>query len=287
MKQLLRVLLVMTLVLTMVAPAFATNFVDSISVKPPVGLLPLGTCEHGNTVYGWILDENGNKVDCLCGKDIVVTPLHVFEDGEHDARLPQSVVDLIFAVYEDLHSGDTDLADIHGLVATMKEELGKYAEAHHLSIYDLFDVSIIDRKTGELYEVPEGHSLMVKFDVQIDVDLFVEVMSYAVDHWQLAQHEENQGDGLLVILNHLCPVAILVQSDDIPTDDEPGTEPGGDDQEGEEPSGSGEDDGEDDGEGGKGDTPKTGDESNPVLWGGLCAAALAGLLGALKARKRA
>lgn len=32
--------------------------------------------------------------------------------------------------------------------------------------------------------------------------------------------------------------------------------------------------------------PKTGDESNPVLWGALCLAALAGLVGMFKARKR-
>ena len=33
--------------------------------------------------------------------------------------------------------------------------------------------------------------------------------------------------------------------------------------------------------------PKTGDESNPVLWGGLCLAALAGLVGMFKTRKKA
>ena len=33
--------------------------------------------------------------------------------------------------------------------------------------------------------------------------------------------------------------------------------------------------------------PKTGDESNPVLWGGLCLAALAGLVGVFKTRKKA
>ena len=34
-------------------------------------------------------------------------------------------------------------------------------------------------------------------------------------------------------------------------------------------------------------TPKTGDESNPVLWGGVCLVSLAGLLAMLKSRKRA
>ena len=39
--------------------------------------------------------------------------------------------------------------------------------------------------------------------------------------------------------------------------------------------------------GDKDGTPKTGDEANPVLWGGLCVAGLAGLLVMLKSRKRA
>ena len=34
-------------------------------------------------------------------------------------------------------------------------------------------------------------------------------------------------------------------------------------------------------------TPKTGDEANPVLWGALCLAALAGLVGVFKTRKKA
>ena len=34
-------------------------------------------------------------------------------------------------------------------------------------------------------------------------------------------------------------------------------------------------------------TPKTGDEANPVLWGALCLAALAGLVGMFKTRKKA
>jgi LPXTG-motif cell wall-anchored protein len=33
--------------------------------------------------------------------------------------------------------------------------------------------------------------------------------------------------------------------------------------------------------------PKTGDEANPVLWGALCLAALAGLVGMFKTRKKA
>ncbi len=293
MKQLMRVLLVMMLVLTMVAPAFAApvGFVGSVESKPVAGLLPLGTCEHGVTAYGWLIDEDGNK-HCLCGKELIVTPLYQFQAGTHPDILPDSVAALMFEVYEELHDGDPDLDDVHGLVETMKAELGKYAELHHLSIYDLYDVSIVDKKTGKLYELPEGYKLMVKFDLQIDTDLFLEVMSFAEDHWQLADHEENQGDGILVIFDHLCPVAFLVQSDDIPTDEEPGVEPGTedgdkddeskDDEESEGPAASG------DGEGGsKGDSPKTGDESNPALWGVLCIAALAGLLGVLKARKKA
>jgi len=266
MRNLMRVLLVMLLVLTMTTPVFATEFAPSVSTKPAPELMALGTCEdHGVSAYGWILDANGNKVDCLHEGQILVTPLHKMD--EMHGTLPKEVIDLIWEVYEDLHSGDTDLEDVHGLVERIKAELGEYAETHHLSIYELFDVTILDANKN-VVQLPDGHSLMVKFDVKIDVNLFLEVMSYAEDHWQLAESVENTGDGVVVIFDHLCPVVFLVESDDIPAGDEPGTSTGGEDD-GDKPA-SGDDE--------EKDVPKTGDTSNPALWGGLSVAALAGLI---------
>lgn len=284
MKQLMRVLLVMVLVLTMVAPAFAApteGFVKSINAKPDADLLPLGTCEeHGEEVYGWLIDEEGNK-HCLCDKYIVVTPLYEFQQGTQHPNLPQEVIDLIFEVFETVHS---DLEDVHGLVERIKAELGKLADEDHVAVYELYDITVLDRKTGEVFEIPDGHKLQVRLDVSIAVEKFLEIMSYAEDHWQLAEKVVNTGTYIDVTFDHLCPVALLVEVDDadIPADDEPGDEDG--DKEDGEATGS---EGSDGAAGGKGDTPKTGDESNPALWGGLCAVALAGLLGILKARKRA
>ncbi len=293
MKQLMRVLLVVMMIMAMTVSAFASplGFVKSVSDKPVPYLLPLGKCpDHGVQSYGWLLDENGNKVQCLHEGQIIVTPLYKFEEGDYHKALTKEVVDLIFQVYEELISDDEVLADVHGLVERIKAELGKHADEDHLSIYELFDVTIIDAN-GKVFQVPDGYSLMVKFNLQFAMDEFLEVMSYADDHWQLAELVANEGDGVLVRFSHLCPVAFLVESDDAPAGDddadkpESGDKEDGDKDDEEDVQGGGQDEDKDDAQGG--DNAKTGDESNPALWGGLCLAALAGLLGVLKTRKKA
>ena len=288
MKRLFSILVVMILVLAMAVPAFAApaDFVDSIAEKPAPGLLDQGDCEeHDEPVYGWILDANGNQIDCLHEGQIIVTPLHQMDEAEEHGILPQEVIDLIWAVYEDLHSGDVELDDIHGLVERIKAELGEYAESHHVSIYELFDVTILDGDKN-VVQLPDGHSLLVKFDVKFPLGAFLEVMSYAEDHWQLAESVEIAEDGVYVVFDHLCPVVFLVEAEDVPGSGEAGegsgAGTGADDAD--KPSGGAEGSDGEDGSG-SGDSPKTGDESNPALWGGLAAAALAGL-GILAGRRR-
>ncbi|MBR3705497.1 MAG: LPXTG cell wall anchor domain-containing protein [Firmicutes bacterium] len=262
MKHIIKILLVMLLVLSMATPAFAVefDFAPSVSEKPAPGLVALGTCkEHNLPSYGWILDANGNEVQCLHEGQILVTPLHKMD--EMHGTLPAEVIALIWEVYEDLHSGDTDLEDVHGLVERIKAELGEYAETHHLSIYELFDVTILDANKN-VVPLPDGHSLKVKFDVKFPIGAFLEVMSYAEDHWQLAESVEIVEDGVYVIFDHLCPVVFLVEGDDVPAVDEPDEEDGDDK-----------------------DVPKTGDTSNPALWGATAAAALAGMVFLMRRKK--
>lgn len=267
MKHVIKVLLVMLLVLSMATPVFAVefDFAPSISEKPAPGLMEQGTCEeHEDPAYGWIMDADGNEVQCLHEGQILVTPLQKID--EMHGILPAEVIELMWEVYEELHSGDADLEDVHGLVERIKKELGEYTETHHLSIYELFDVTILDANKN-VVRLPDGHSLLVKFDVKFPIGKFLEVMSYAEDHWQLAESVEIAEDGVFVIFDHLCPVVFLVESEDVPGTADP--EEG--DDESDKPS-AGKDDKDDE------DVPKTGDTNNPALWGGLSIAALAGLI---------
>jgi len=261
MKKFAKVLLVVMLVMSMVTPVFAANdFVGSIDVKPSPELAPVGSDAN---VYGVVTDANGNPVLNLGPTEIIVTPISGINSATH---LTQTEKDIFHDVYGDLKDGDVELKDIDGLTESVKDALGNWAEAHHMVVRDVFDVKIVGQNADAAYDhLENGGKLTVKFAVSIPTGDHVEVMSYADTEWQLALDVTNNGSSLAVVFNHLCPVAILVDN----VDGNPGGGQGG-------------------GEGGQGGsgTPETGDNSQPLLWGGICVAAAAGLLIALKARKK-
>ena len=89
-------------------------------------------------------------------------------------------------------------------------------------------------------------------------------MTYAGNEWQLAVNTTNNGgETLTVVFGQICPAAVLVEADDAGSGDEggEGQVPGGEGGEEQKP----------------GDSPETGDDSNPLLWAGICIAAVAGV----------
>lgn len=304
MKNLMRALMVMILVLAMVTPSFAANtgFVGSISDKPATGLLPIGTDEHG-LVYGIIYDPNGKQVACLHEGDIIATPLANI-DNMGDI-LSQDTIKLMWKVYRDMQAGKTDLADIEDLQDRVWDELGKHIDANDLVLRELIDVTILNGEYLNLVQ-KDGYTLKIKFNLQLDVKAFLEIMSYVENHWELAESIENTGDGIVVVLEHLCPVAFLVEedgaddSDNSSKDDankpgsdanKPGSDSNGNDDNGANDSnGSNGANGGQDGNGSDSNSNangKTGDESNPALWGGLAVVALAGIAVLFGRRRKA
>lgn len=294
MKNVMRVLMVMILVLAMVTPSFAANtgFVGSINEKPSTGLMSLGTDEHG-VIYGIIYDPNGKQVACLHEGDIIVTPLAKI-DSMGDI-LSQDTIKLMWKVYKDMQSGKTDLADIEDLQDRVWDELGKHMDANDLVVRELFDVTILNGEYLNLVQ-KDGYTLKIKFNLQLDVKAFLEIMSYVENHWELAESIENTGDGIVVVLEHLCPVAFLVEEDGADDSDNSGKDDAnkpGSDSNGNDANDSNGSNGANGGQDGNGSDSnsdangKTGDESNPALWGGLAVVALAGIAVLVGRRKKA
>lgn len=248
MRNIVKVCIAMMMVLAMAVPTFATDFVESINVKPSPDLVIMGEDDKG-PYYGLIIDEDGNVVDKVYGGDITVTPL----GGIDESELPEDVKQLVIDLYEDLTDGTATLEDVEGLLEKLKEALGEEAGLGDLTIRDLFYVDITDPELLELLE--NGHKLKITFDLGLDGDEFFQVLSY-LDQWELAYNVQVNDDGTVtVILNQVGPIAFLTAAQDMFADGE--------------------------------NIPATGDTTNILLWAGLGAGAAALLVLLLKRRQDA
>lgn len=246
MRKFLSICITFMMVLALAAPAFATEFVPSISMKPPLDLDIMGE-ENNEPWYGEIVDENGEVIQKLYEDDIIVTPLAEIDDAD----IPQDAKELLKEVYEDLMDGTTSLEDVEGLMEKVKEALGEEAVADDLVIRDLFDVTVVDPDAIEL--LAEGNRLRVTFDTDFDPEDFLAVMTYD-DGWKLAYDYVINEDGTVtVILEKDGPVAFLTTAREMYADGE--------------------------------DIPATGDTTNIALWAGAGVAAAA-LLVLLMRRRR-
>ena len=262
MKKIIRVLLVVMLVMSMVTPAFAVeDFVGSIPGRPDTGLCQMGTDEEGEPYFGIVTDEKGNTTHYIYKGQIIATP---YAKIDASAVLPQSTKDLMHKVHGELEDGTVKLSDVPGLADRVKDKLGADVDVDStIVVYDLYDVAVIN---PEALGIGAGSTLTIKFNLSIDTDRFLDVMAYNGTGWDLVPYFSNDGQTVTVTFNHLCPVAFLVDVADDGGDNE-GTVGGDEDQ-----------DKDDEGTGEDVDQPETGDDRNPLLWGGICAAAALGVV---------
>ncbi len=257
MKKIIRVLLVVMLVMSMVTPAFAAeDFMGSISGRPDTGLAQIGTDEDGNPYYGIITDVNGNITHYIYKGQIIVTP---YAKIDASTVLPQSTKDLMHEVYADLEDGTVKLSDVPGLADKVKDKFGADVDVDSkIVVYDIYDVTVIN---PEALGIGAGSTLTINFNISIDTDRFLEVMAYNGNGWSLVPFTNNGGT-ITVTLSGTGPVAFLVDVADDGGDDN-GTVGGDDDQDKEDEE--------------ETTQPETGDDRNPLLWGGICVAAILGV----------
>ncbi len=203
MKNIVRMCMAMMLVLAMVVPTFAAEFVKSIEVKPT----PI-------IINAEIVDEDGNVILELEEGDIIITPLADIDDAD----IPQEAKDLLKEVYEDLMDGTVTLDEVEGLLEQLKEFLGEEATIDDITIRDLFDVTIINPEALGLME--DGYMLKVTFDLGVDQDEFLAVMAYG-EKWDLVYDVQVNADGTVtVIFNHISPIAFLTAGQNMFADGE-------------------------------------------------------------------
>ena len=192
MKNLVRICMAMLLVLSLVVPTFATEFVKSIEEKPE----PI-------VVIAEIVDEDGNVIMELGDGDIIITPLAEIDDAD----IPEEAKELLKEIYEGLMDETIDLDDVEGLLEKLQEYLGEEAGTDDITIRDLFDVTIINEDALKLIE--EGYKVRIVFDLGLEGDEFLAVLEY-LEQLELAYDVEVNADGTVtVILNGPGPVVFL------------------------------------------------------------------------------
>lgn len=178
-------IIVLAMLLTLVTPVLATEFVPSIGYKD----LPTIEFEHdeeGNLLYGRVVDAEGNvlhevELDC-----IILTP---FSEIDFAELVPDEAKQIMKEAYEFLLANP----DFFGEGSVIR---------------DFFDVTVICDPLKETLE-PEGTTLTLKFDVDIGVGTEFFAASFKNGQWN-KEPTVNNGDGTVsVTFEHFCPVVFV------------------------------------------------------------------------------
>ncbi len=180
MRRLICLAFAVMLCMSLACPAFAANFVPSISYKDGPELVSA--------------EMNGESVgDCL-----VVTS--ILEAEEKKTDITQEERDLLLEVYQKLSDG------------SMKLPL----EEDHV-IRELVDVSFKktacrDPQHGHMEWLDqENTSIKITFDLGVAKNDDVTVLSYTDDTWEVIENVVNHGDGTVTVeFEHFCPVAFCL-----------------------------------------------------------------------------
>lgn len=196
MKKLICILAVFAICLTFISPAFALTS-DGIFV------LSIGYKDGAN-----IVDVEDFDIEHL-----VVTSLKAAEEKTTD--IYQEDRDLLWSVYLKLMDGTMELP---------LEEDGTY-----YVIRELLDVSFTtecrEQDDHEEQLAEEGVTITITFDLGVDADTEVVVMTFVDGEWGHIISVVNNGDGTVTcVFEDICPVVFCVEkgSDNIQTGDTAG-----------------------------------------------------------------
>ncbi len=215
MKKFAALTVALMLCLSLACPAFAADFVPSITYKgepemvPPViedlpeELQP----EPDVTIIGVVRDEFetpeeyiSSLVEKAC---LVVTPVAKAEESE---LIPEHESEVLLEVYRELSSGRMKLP---------YEGVEGY-NGQNMVIRELLDVTWLCGEDNSDHDhptevAPEGVVFDVIFDLGVAPDDYITVMTYNDGKWTPIVEVENLGDGTVrCVFEHLCPVAVSV-----------------------------------------------------------------------------
>lgn len=202
MKKFIACLTVLLLCVSLAVPAAAAEaeFVPSISVKPAPEIVP-GVDPDGVPYIACLLNGDGEIIDYIREDCLVVTSV---ADAKTSTLIPDSAEALLLDVYAKLTSGDMTIP---------YEKHDAKLDKLNMIIRDLYDATwLCDDHPVEL--APEGVTLQITFDIGVEADKEVYVMSYKNEEWNPIVSCANNGDGTVTcVFENLCPIEFSVEGD--------------------------------------------------------------------------
>jgi len=179
-------IILLAMLLSMVTPVLATEFVPSIGYKDLPKLVAIGYDEEGKAIYGYVVDGEGNILHEVTIDCILLTP---FSEIDISVEIPEEARQMMKKAYDFLMKNQ----DFFGEGSTVR---------------DLFDISVICDPLKEALE-PEGNVLTLTFDVGIGYGNEFQVYTYKNDKWNKIP-VVNNGDGTIsCTFENFCPVAFV------------------------------------------------------------------------------
>ena len=181
MKKITAIFITAIMMLTLAMPAFATDFVDSVTGQPAPGVEDVT-----------IVDENDNVVEDKGKSGIRITPI-----SEADT-LPDEDRKELEDVFKGLSDGTMDLPE------EVEDAFGDDAV-----VKDLFDVTP-DEDVAAAME--DGNKVKFTLDAGVNPGEDVMVAAWVDGQWVMADKVVNNGDGTVTVtMSKLCPVAVFVK----------------------------------------------------------------------------
>lgn len=206
MKKIIVCLVVMLLCVSMVAPAYATNFTESVEGKDAPTIVPV-IDDQGNPRPGVIKGEDGEIIGYLDEDCLIVTSV---AEADISVEIPKEAKNLLLWLYQQLMQGKMEVPyQLHNPNYNSKS----------MVIRDMFDVTFLCGDHPEMLEAA-GVVLQLTFQVPgLKANQDVSVMTYKEEDggWADIHDIINNGDGTVTcVFEHLCPVAFSVAVDNAP-----------------------------------------------------------------------
>ena len=199
MKKIICLFTVLLICVSFACPALAAEeFVPSISYKGTPDVVTIKD-ENGNDAAAVVRNADGTVAGYAYETCMLLTPV---ANAANESDIPAEAKAELLAVYKALNDG------------SVKLPYGDGVKAEDMVIRDLFDVSWLCSHNHVAALDPVGVVFEMTFNLGVDADEKVVVMTYKNDAWGEIAKVVNNGDGTITCtFEHLCPVAIAVESE--------------------------------------------------------------------------
>ena len=208
MKKLICLTVALLLCVSLACPIFAAEeFVPSISYKGTPEVVTV-TDPEGKEAVGVTQNAEGEITGYIYEECMWLTPVALAKD---DQKIPDEDEKVLLSVYEALTKG------------TMKLPYGEGINPEEMVIRDLFNVGWLCGHDHDALLEPIGVVAVLTFDLGVEADEDVIVMTYKNNTWNEIADVKNNGDGTVTCtFENFCPVSFSVKSKNAGAPDDTG-----------------------------------------------------------------